>query len=548
MTIRPAVTALLVLAALPAQEPLEQTRPGRVDASRIRTVAPSGPAAPADHVVEVHIAGGPGGGTTVVPFAAPVPARDLTVLQYPDGSLVVLVGGVSESLEIYRVDPASGVQEPLLRRTNNGRRLPQGFGDGLGSWPVQCGGGLLMFAFENPDEQVEFRAVVGLSPLASRSVPQCEDFEAHLDPESWRVEVRLLGPTGEVVERLSFLHPLAPRLKVEGADGGLLDFGAVPVGETRERELVLRNTGQEPLSGRIEISRGFELDGPPEIALPPGEHTRRRVRFAPTAVGDVAADLRVTAPVESARTALGLRGTGVAAAAVDSPPATALATPDPTAASPAPAPADDAGTAPATDPSPSSPPPPPPPARPEAIELETLWRNASHLVVKLRLTPADADLKRIALRIAGERVSEWWTYPPGVVMAVVQARALDLIEIAAVGPGGRSDWAPVGRAPAALRVEDGWVTVHAPASTDFLLLEVLAGPDEDAPTRRVLRVWRGRADPRGHAQFDAAEFAGDGAEVVRLQLMITSFAGGVWCSSVTEIGPSGPGWRGDRGK
>jgi hypothetical protein len=96
--------------------------------------------------------------------------------------------------------------------------------------------------------------------------------------------------------------------------------------------------------------------------------------------------------------------------------------------------------------------------------------------------------------------------------------------------------------PPALRLAGTWVEVHAPAGADFLVAEV--GGSEGAPGR-VLRCWRGRADGRGVARFDAATFAGEGATPVRVLLLVPS-AGASVASAVVEIGPSARASRSDR--
>jgi len=73
-----------------------------------------------------------------------------------------------------------------------------------------------------------------------------------------------------------------------GLDLSLIDFGAVPVGQTVERSVVLNNTSDLPLiieggsELTTEVAGPFSLvaDGMP-IVIPPGQHSEMTVRFTP---------------------------------------------------------------------------------------------------------------------------------------------------------------------------------------------------------------------------------------------------------------------------
>lgn len=66
------------------------------------------------------------------------------------------------------------------------------------------------------------------------------------------------------------------------------DFGAVQVGQTRQRTFVLRNTSTERLAGVVSLSNTlqFSLLSGSEFDLVPGAVTTVTVRFAPTVVAD----------------------------------------------------------------------------------------------------------------------------------------------------------------------------------------------------------------------------------------------------------------------
>lgn len=521
------VLATLVATTLAAQEPQEWMRPTPIDGERIRPVLAAGagadPASARFSAVDVQLGPDPDTDVERLPFSNPV--RDIEIGRLPDGTVIVLAGGVREGLDVLRFDPTMGVLERYP--TEGGRRLPTAFGGGRGSWPLADDAGLLLFAFER-DDAVQFFAAVARRILASRTLPlECEDFRAHLDAASRRVEVEFLDGAGESIDELDFPHPIAPRLVLEGAEGGRVDFGEVTVGEGPvTRRILFRNEGLYRLDGRIVVDEaGFAVDGDPALELAPGEEVGREVRFEPQAPGEIVARLRVESEAPSARGVVELRGRAREGPAAE--PAGGAGADPITGGAPPGAGIEAAPTGAADAPRFE---------RPDAVDLRALWVDVGRLSVAVRLAPEDAHAPRLAVRLDGDddRISTWPVYRPGQIEAVVAAQALELIEVAVVGPGGRGDWLAVGLVPAALRLEGRWVAVHAPAFSDFLLLEVVASDDPES-TRRVLRAWRGRADGRGLARFDLADFVGDGVEPVRLQLMIRSFRAGTWPSSVLEL-------------
>lgn len=70
-----------------------------------------------------------------------------------------------------------------------------------------------------------------------------------------------------------------------------LDFGRVWVGESREEEVSIRNTGGGTLAGRVIVSEPWRILGSPEYRLARREEKKVRVLFAPTDSGEFAARL-----------------------------------------------------------------------------------------------------------------------------------------------------------------------------------------------------------------------------------------------------------------
>lgn len=93
-------------------------------------------------------------------------------------------------------------------------------------------------------------------------------FKLQTDPENaW----------GRITLGINILEPPA-RLEFEP---DRLDFGTVPIGETRVKTLRLRNGGGGLLEGTIQLGIPWSLQGPAEIALEAGEERTVDVAFSP---------------------------------------------------------------------------------------------------------------------------------------------------------------------------------------------------------------------------------------------------------------------------
>jgi hypothetical protein len=70
-----------------------------------------------------------------------------------------------------------------------------------------------------------------------------------------------------------------------------LDFGRLWVGESREEEISIRNTGGGSLAGRLIVSEPWRILGSPEYRLARREEKKVRILFTPTDAGEFAARL-----------------------------------------------------------------------------------------------------------------------------------------------------------------------------------------------------------------------------------------------------------------
>ena len=88
-------------------------------------------------------------------FPLVTPVRRLDLAEYGDGTVIALAGGFGEPLSFYLLDLVQRRQSRL--DTGDGRRLPPGFGGGLGTWPQRLERGLFLVCWEGRSG-VEFRA------------------------------------------------------------------------------------------------------------------------------------------------------------------------------------------------------------------------------------------------------------------------------------------------------------------------------------------------------------------------------------------------------
>ena len=136
------------------------------------------------------------------------PVRDCAVGGTSGGDLIVLAGGGREQLDVYLVQ-----SDGHYRRypTEGGRRMPRSFNDGQGSWPTVEGRHLVLMVFSR-EATPRFRALDFQARVqASRQLPPAvEGFQVRSDADLGLVEIRF----GNAAPRLSFRHPLAPRLEL----------------------------------------------------------------------------------------------------------------------------------------------------------------------------------------------------------------------------------------------------------------------------------------------------------------------------------------------
>jgi hypothetical protein len=507
--------------ALPQQasEPAwSRPQPFDFAALGVQRVAPSG--GPSDRVVAIDFPVGVFGttGPERLPLARAV--ADVQMGTLPDGSLCVLAGGVDEELDVYHFEPGTGAVRRFAAA--GGRRLPERFGAGLGSWPLFSPRGFAMFAYEK-DEHVEFRAATAGRALASRALPiDCEGFRAELDERAFVVRVRFFGPQGREIDRLEFVTPDAPRLVVEGARGGVIDFGEVPLGESANFAAILRNSGASPLRLELAVEGAFAFgEGTPaRLELAPGGAQNVVVGFAPAAPGRVAGRLLLRSAVVGANTEFALRGVG-------------LATPSLPVAPP-PSPTADAviESPPAAEPA--------APALPvpelEVASFEVECRAPGSVLVELILRKTGPLPQKLVLK--NQRTGSVTVLRPdaaGRASGTLAASPLDPLSLA-TRPDGEE--LGLGAAPPALRLAGDSLIVLAPPESPFLLVQVLAG----ALRPRLLpgaALWQGRADASGSARVGIA-LVGAGPEPVHLVLVVPDAAGAPILSEPIEIGPSVP--------
>ncbi|MGE3878580.1 MAG: hypothetical protein AB7I19_05940 [Planctomycetota bacterium] len=494
--------------------------------------------------------GGPSGRTVAIDFPAagdrevferlPLarPVSDVQIAPDGRGAFLVLAGGVAEDLDLYRFDP--------LRRsidrfpTSGGRRLPDSFANGLGSWPVESGAGLYLFAFER-DGEIRFRAQTSQRVVAERRLPiECVGFTASFDAVSHLVAVRFDGPIDAPLGRMEFLHPRAPRLGLVGARDRRIDFGELALHANASRTIELRNDGEHPLPLTLSLEGPFlaaeRLPLPCEI--PPDGVRSLEIAYEATAVGDARGRLIVQSPVAGSSLELAL----VATVAPPRPPRSD----DASATAPIQVkrtenPAGDRSTGvggASVVPDRSAPPLPAPrldPARGPRFR----WLDGNRVRVDVRLV-AEGDAKPVLFRnertgmVVATRIGAGATH----ASAVLTARAGDPLTIAFAANGSPG---AIGTAPSALRVEGGELVVIAPPGERFLLLRVSReGGRPMLAGRGLLR--RGRVGPDGTLRI-AADSVADATTTTQVALVLTDSSAPIGAASArvaasVELGPS----------
>ena len=247
-----------------------------------------------------------------IPLAAP--RERIALGRAGAGVLVVLAGGVRDSLDVY-LARANGEIRRLA--TDGGRRLPASFAGGAGSWPVAVGAEVFVLAYQK-DERCELRAIgFGEQMFASRSLQTATTgFEVQFDPATGRIVVALTGAPG--VEPVRFLHPDAPRLHVEA---GLLEFGTVIVGARGRGVVRITNPGNAALSvGLTLVGSDFALEGPARLDVVAGARTELAVTFTPPRAGVYQGMLHVGVGELGEPVQLVLRGVAVVPPPAPPPP------------------------------------------------------------------------------------------------------------------------------------------------------------------------------------------------------------------------------------
>ena len=495
-------------------------RPIDLGARGIRLVAPI--EGPQDRIVALDFPVTVAGidSTERLPLARAV--QDVDVAVFRDGSFAVLAGGVREDLDIYRFDPIQHVVE--RHPTEGGRRRPSRFAGGLGSWPLVVGPGLVMFAFEAGDT-VRFRAAHVSRTIAERRLPlECEGFRVGFDPESYLVRVDFLGADDLAIDQLQFVHPIAPRLTIEGVRGGIVAFDAPARDRSVERALLLRNVGARPLAFDLAVEGPFEFEAAlvGTQSLRPDEVRQVTLRFPGGVAGSSSGTLRLTSPVAGVSQLLTLRAT------VAAPPPEPVLQPPPGAVV-------EVGHAADGVPQPRARVAPPPVLKLHAERaLAFRWRDEGEVRVTIRLA-ANApriDALWIRNRRSGETVRARLELGSMVVVSLA-AVAHDPIAVATRATDAGT-W--IGNVPPGLHLDGEVVVIHAAPATSFLLVEVAS---EGSGMRLVGAgpAWQGRTDAAGLARVHAAALRG-WVDATSLALVVCGVDGRAVVSTPIELGPS----------
>ncbi len=421
--------------------------------------------------------GGDGESTREVTLVRPV--QDCVAAVTADGTgLIVLAGGITESLDLYLVDrdqPGFYVLE-----TFGGRRLPSSFNGGLGSWPLVEGPHVVLLAFEK-ERRLEFRALDFQGRIhSSRTLPlEINGFTAAADLDSSELRVRFL-PTEE---ELVFHHPLAPRLML---GQGVVEFGTLPVGGEVFREAELRNGGERDLRLGLSIEGdSFRIDGERDLLVEPGRVARVRVGFRPQAGGNYEGRLVVRANSSNPDAEITLRGAAL----------------DPVRATDVPPPPQPVRQVTET-PDRGVPDVNPVPARPQvgALEIRAVAQDRVQVSGFLRSHPDGGDLE-VELE-AGARRARAPIGPEGGFSVSVEAFPGERLRLSTVsGSGVRSPTVELGQVLPFLRRVGEELEIRTGPSRSFLLTAVVL--DEDGQRiQRMFAAWNGRSDAEGIARVD----------------------------------------------
>jgi hypothetical protein len=421
------------------------------------------------------------------------PAADCAVARVADGSgLVILAGGIRESLDLYLVDTRGGLRQ---FRTQGGRRLPATFNGDLGSWPISEGLDLVLFAYEQAGH-IRFWALDFAGCMhASHQLPMnLSGFAAEWLDERQEVRVVFDGPGSGT--SIQFPHPTAARLDVAVQQ---VDFAEVPLGRVAEREVVLRNSGRRALEFRSQLEgTWFDLRDQAPKVIAPGAEARVVVRFRPQRTGERHGRLELRASGAVAHAVVTLQGRGAAG----TPAAYPLRLPAP---QPAAAPAQ-----------PAAPPPAP-------FDVSADIVSGGEVDVRGRLlagAPPDAAL---VVRNFSNGETETAHQPRDRVR--VAAHAGDELAVACAGGGLCSEWIMLEPLAPSLHADGDGVVLRVRPGAAYLLCAVATvdDPRSEGGNReriaRPLKSWRGQADATGSVRVSRAALGCD-AQPLDLVLVI----------------------------
>jgi hypothetical protein len=438
-----------------------------------------------------------------VPLGRPV--QDLAVGRFENGVFVILAGGVRESLDLYRVDPASGNIDRY--ETHGGRRLPDAtFGRGLGSLPVSTGRDLVLFAFER-EREVVFSALgfPGTVHGVRRLPLSVDDYTVFHDPVTEEIRISFSADAPD----LTFLHPRAPRLWLSAAE---IVFDPMQIGRRQATALQLENQSDQPLQLELRVvGAAFVLGDGAEtrrLELPPRQRRNVQVEFRPFEVGAATARLHIESAYATARAVVPLRGEAIepVATGVAVVPPAPVSSGSSTHGSSAPAPGRTMAT----------PPPLPPLERSAIAEFAIEPLATGRVLVTGRLAAADAvradpwaELE-IELAVRNPRLRRDATGPlgpDGRFVVTVDAAAGDRLELALVDRWTLEPrYCAGGRVPATLRRNGDVLVAGCRPRAEFLWLVVLAEGEDGSAASRVVRAWRGRGDASGRAELPVEFF------------------------------------------
>lgn len=130
--------------------------------------------------------------------------------------------------------------------------------------------------------------------------------EAALDKAVFKLKTGPQNAWGRITAEIEIREPQS-RLVFEPEQ---LDFGRVPIGETRVKNLRIRNDGGGVLRGSLKLGIPWSVEGPAEFTLAEGEARTFGIVFSPLGPEEQRARLSMDLEPENS-TFIGLRGEGV---------------------------------------------------------------------------------------------------------------------------------------------------------------------------------------------------------------------------------------------